>query len=75
MARGIIDLIKENKTRFYRGEIRNFYFDDPAKLKAQTNQAAIIDNSSENQSEISYWESLVTFGKKFRNELFYEGVK
>lgn len=73
MARGIIDLIQENKRRFYAGEIRNSFYEDSYISKDRKRQnVVIVDNTSEVEQQSSFWMNLKKYGHKFSEDLFYE---
>lgn len=75
MARGIIELIKENKKRFYRGEIRNYFYEEPLLSGEKKKNPVIITSSTTPPIQASYWENLILLGRRFKEELFYEPVK
>jgi len=75
MARGIIELIEENKKRFYRGEIRNYLYDEPLSSREIKKNPVKVTSSTVIPNQSSYWENLIVFGRRFTEELFYEPVK
>ncbi|MBN1650153.1 MAG: hypothetical protein JW857_02425 [Bacteroidales bacterium] len=75
MARGIIDLIQENRKRFYRGELRNYFFDD-LNPSSNTNGNTVLDKPSEKRkNQVNWWDNLKAKGLKFGEEFFYEPAK
>jgi len=76
MSRGIIDLIQENKRRFYAGEIRNRFYEESEKV-LKTNQNTVYVNHSEQDDvlQTSFWKNLKVFSQKISEDLFYEPVK
>ncbi len=74
MARGVIDLIQENKRRFYAGEIRNNFYEKPYDSDDKR-ETVVVDNTSSDMQQTSIWRSLKTYGQKFSDDLFYEPIK
>jgi len=72
MSSEIISLILENKKRFYRGELRNRYFDYSVST---SNQKAIhfevVNHDVDNPND-SLWQNFKNFGQRITDELFYE---
>lgn len=75
MAQGIIDLILENKKRFYRGEIRNYFYEDLNHSSKQKVNPVLIEQSADKQNRTSWWNNLKTKGIKLSEEFFYEPAK
>jgi len=75
MSRGIIDLIQENKRRFYKGEIRNLFYEEPFAIRGSRQRTIIIENADNEIDSLSFWQNLKTFGQKFTEDLFYEPAK
>ena len=75
MARGIVDLIQENKRRFYAGEIRNSFYEEPFETNENRRNTVIIDNSSSGRSQTSFWQNMKIQGQKFSEDFFYETVE
>jgi len=74
MARGVVDLIQENKRRFYAGEIRNSFYEESCASNNK-GETVIIDHSGSDKAQASIWKSLKTYGQKFSDDLFYEPIK
>ncbi|MFH1001519.1 MAG: hypothetical protein V1783_11865 [Bacteroidota bacterium] len=73
MSQGIISLILENKKRFYKGELRNRYFE--TNLKLEVNSGTKITSSKTDENHVfTGWDNLKNLGKRISNELFYEGL-
>ena len=75
MARGVVDLIQENKKRFYAGEIRNSFYEDSYDASRKSRDAVVVDYRDSNTSQTSIWRSLKIYSQKFSDDLFYEPVK
>ncbi len=75
MSRGIADLIKENKKRFYAGEIRNYFKYEVAQLQTEEETSLPIEDRLNSNSSTSVWTNLRLFGRKLSTEIFYEPVK
>lgn len=78
MSRGIIDLIEKNKRRFYAGEIRNYFYDEPYSERKNRQRTIIIDSEIDEVEETdtsSLWQNLKSFGQRFSDDLFYEPAK
>lgn len=75
MARGVIDLIQENKRRFYAGEIRNNFYEESYDSKDKREDTIVIDNTISQEPQISIWKSLKFYGQKISDDLFYEPAK
>ncbi|MCD6090616.1 MAG: hypothetical protein J7J72_03890 [Bacteroidales bacterium] len=75
MSRGIIDLIQENKRRFYKGEIRNCFYEEASISREKRANSTIINKSFSASNPTSLWDNLKTIGQKFSKELFYEPIK
>ncbi|RLD39477.1 MAG: hypothetical protein DRI74_00670 [Bacteroidetes bacterium] len=75
MARGIIDLIQENKRRFYAGEIRNNFYEESFDSDKERGGTVVVDNISTKKTQTSFWKNIKIYGQKFSDELFYETVK
>ena len=75
MSRGIIDLIQENKRRFYAGEIRNSFYDEANDYRVSGQRTVIIDKAHEEIDSSSLWQNLKSFGQKISEDLFYEPAK
>ena len=58
MQRGIIDLIQENKSRFYAGEIRNSYYDEPYAHRGCRQRTIIRDEAMDEVDALSLWRNL-----------------
>lgn len=74
MARGVVDLIQENKRRFYAGEIRNSFYEESFTSNGK-GETVIIDNTASDNAQASIWKSLKIYGQKFSDDLFYEPAK
>jgi len=75
MPRGIVDLILENKRKFYTGEIRNKFFEELDQNIAVSQNFSIISQESNSGDSKSLWKNLRQVGQKISDELFYENVK
>lgn len=75
MPRGIIDLIQENKRRFYAGQIRNSFYDEPYANRGSRQRTIIRDDETDELDSLSLWQNIKTFGQKFTEDLFYEPAK
>jgi hypothetical protein len=75
MARGVVDLIQENKRRFYAGEIRNSFYKESYNANPKSGDAVVVDHRESNTAQTSIWKSLKIYGQKFSDDLFYEPVK
>lgn len=71
MHRGIIDLIQENRKRFYAGEIRNRFYEDN-EARNHVHMSEIEQQAFDGYSSTSLWKNLKQFGQKFTDDLFYE---
>jgi len=75
MSRGIADLIKENKKRFYAGEIRNYFKDEVVQLQTEEETVLQNEDSLNSNSPTSVWTNLRLFGRKLSADIFYEPIK
>lgn len=75
MSRGIVDLIHENKKRFYAGEIRNCFYDEPYASRGKRQRVIVVDNSEEENEQGSLWQNLKNFGQRISEDIFYEPAK
>ncbi|MDA3906767.1 MAG: hypothetical protein PF484_11895 [Bacteroidales bacterium] len=75
MSRAIIDLIQENKRRFYKGEIRNCFYEEPYSPSERKENSTLRVKATTITEPVSMWHNLKTFGQKFRENLFYEPAK
>ncbi len=75
MARGIIDLIQENRKRFYRGELRNYYFKDLHPSSDMHGNPVMEKPSEPRENKVKWWDNLKAKGIKFGEEFFYEPAK
>jgi hypothetical protein len=75
MSRGIADLIKENKKRFYSGEIRNYYKDEVVSDSREEEKSLQSEDLLSSNSPASVWTSLRLIGRKLGAEIFYEPLK
>lgn len=70
MSKRIIDLIQENKRRFYLGEIRNEFYADHHESSRYIHTRQMDEHSDEPSGGL--WSSLKHFGEKITTDLFYE---
>lgn len=70
MSKRIIDLIQENKRRFYLGEIRNEFYADHHESSRYTHTRQLNETSDETNNGL--WGSLKHLGQKITTDLFYE---
>lgn len=75
MSRGIVDLIQDNKRRFYAGEIRNNYFELPKSERDKMQSTIINEPDDADIKQTSVWQNLKSLGQKLNEDIFYETVR
>ena len=74
MSQGIVALIKENKRRFYAGEIRNSFYEEPYLIRGKKQSTIVVNEATQERDQTSLWQNLKTFGQKIGEDLFYESA-
>lgn len=75
MARGVVDLIQENKKRFYAGEIRNSFYENTSFEEEEKKDTVVVDKRDKSTAQRSFWKNIKLYSQKFSADLFYEPVK